>query len=197
MESFAPARVTGYSRKRREVGTADVNSLSTARDGARHRNSRCCTSPTPSPKALLIPSEAESPRWKQRGLFLPASYYWVMNQNDDKLSALLKQWREIEPRGNFEANVWRQIRTAAEPAIETSTGLTRRAFVVAACLVGRCRHGGCAHRRRLGAVSPSVPVQIDRPTAESGFSPPQSAGGQLLANAIERRRNEEPPWDMG
>ena len=36
-----------------------------------------------------------------------------MNQNDDKLRALLRQWRDIEPRGNFEANVWRQIRTAA------------------------------------------------------------------------------------
>ena len=36
-----------------------------------------------------------------------------MNQNDDKLKALLQQWRDIEPKGNFEANVWRQIRTAA------------------------------------------------------------------------------------
>jgi hypothetical protein len=76
-ESFAHAVVAGYSRKRREVGTADVNALSTARDGARHRSgsSRCRPSPTPSPKAYLIPSEAESPRWKQRGLFLPPTYY--------------------------------------------------------------------------------------------------------------------------
>ena len=35
-----------------------------------------------------------------------------MNQNDDKLKALLKQWRDIEPKGNFEANVWRQIRVS-------------------------------------------------------------------------------------
>jgi hypothetical protein len=35
-ELFATARVTEYSHKRREVGTAHVNSLSTARDGARH-----------------------------------------------------------------------------------------------------------------------------------------------------------------
>jgi hypothetical protein len=35
-----------------------------------------------------------------------------MSQNDDKLDALLKQWRGIEPKGSFEANVWRQIRTA-------------------------------------------------------------------------------------
>src|ERR1041384_7965672 len=37
----------------------------------------------------------------------------MMNENDDKLRALLRQWRDIEPRGNFEANVWRQIRPAA------------------------------------------------------------------------------------
>ena len=36
-----------------------------------------------------------------------------MKPNDDKLRALLQQWRDIEPKGNFEANVWRQIRTAA------------------------------------------------------------------------------------
>jgi hypothetical protein len=44
---------------------------------------------------------------------LPPTYYSVMSQNDDKLRALLRQWRDIEPRGNFEANVWRRIRTAA------------------------------------------------------------------------------------
>jgi len=37
-----------------------------------------------------------------------------MNQNDDKLRALLMQWRDIEPQGSFEANVWRRIRTAAD-----------------------------------------------------------------------------------
>jgi len=38
----------------------------------------------------------------------------MMNQNDDKLRALLKQWHDIEPPGDFEANVWRQIRLAAD-----------------------------------------------------------------------------------
>ena len=41
-----------------------------------------------------------------------------MNQNDDKLRALLQQWRDIEPKGNFETNVWRQIRTAAAERAE-------------------------------------------------------------------------------
>ena len=79
----------------------------------RQNGSAVVISPTPSPKALLIPSEAENPRWKQRGFFSSATYHCVMNQNDDKLRALLKQWRDIEPQGNFEANVWRQIRTSA------------------------------------------------------------------------------------
>lgn len=33
-----------------------------------------------------------------------------MNQHDDKLKALLRQWSDIEPASNFEANVWRRIR---------------------------------------------------------------------------------------
>ncbi len=45
---------------------------------------------------------------------MPPTYHSVMNQNDDKLRALLRQWRDIEPQGNFEANVWRRIRVAAD-----------------------------------------------------------------------------------
>jgi hypothetical protein len=36
----------------------------------------------------------------------------TMKENDDKLNALLRQWRDIEPPANFEANVWRRIRLA-------------------------------------------------------------------------------------
>ena len=41
-----------------------------------------------------------------------------MNPHDDKLSALLKQWRSIEPTASFESDVWRRIRLAqtTEPA---------------------------------------------------------------------------------
>jgi hypothetical protein len=35
----------------------------------RQNGSAFASSPTPSPKALLIPSEAENPRCKQRGFF--------------------------------------------------------------------------------------------------------------------------------
>ena len=33
--------------------------------------------------------------------------------NDEQLQALMRQWRDIEPAGNFEANVRRRIRLAS------------------------------------------------------------------------------------
>jgi hypothetical protein len=41
-----------------------------------------------------------------------------MKPNDERLSTLLKQWRGIEPKANFEANVWRQIRANATQPTE-------------------------------------------------------------------------------
>jgi O-succinylbenzoate synthase len=40
-----------------------------------------------------------------------------MKETDPQLRALLKRWGEIEPKPNFETNVWRQIRQvkAARP----------------------------------------------------------------------------------
>ena len=35
-----------------------------------------------------------------------------MKEPDEQLHALLKQWGEIEPKANFEVNVWRRIRLA-------------------------------------------------------------------------------------
>lgn len=34
---------------------------------------------------------------------------------DDKFRELLETWRTVEPASNFEANVWRRIRTAGAP----------------------------------------------------------------------------------
>ena len=40
-----------------------------------------------------------------------------MKPTDERLGVLFKQWRDIEPRADFEASVWRRIRTSrAEPA---------------------------------------------------------------------------------
>ncbi len=38
-----------------------------------------------------------------------------MTNPEDKLSALLKSWRDLEPKPSFEANVWRRIRLAEQP----------------------------------------------------------------------------------
>ena len=59
----------------------------------------------------------------------------MMNQDDDKLRGLLEQWRDIEPAGNFEANVRRRIRLAAIEPQRTpwlAVLLWRPAFVTAA-----------------------------------------------------------------
>jgi anti-sigma factor RsiW len=49
-----------------------------------------------------------------------------MNGNDDKLKALLRQWRDIEPKTNFEANVWRRIRLAEQPENRSIIGWLQR-----------------------------------------------------------------------
>jgi anti-sigma-K factor RskA len=65
-----------------------------------------------------------------------------MNENDNKLRALLHHWRDIEPAGNFEVNVRRRIRlaTADSPRQSWLAGLMwRPAFamaVVVSVLVG-------------------------------------------------------------
>ena len=38
-----------------------------------------------------------------------------VQEGDERLSALLEQWKGLEPRANFEAAVWRRIRTASAP----------------------------------------------------------------------------------
>ena len=100
---------------------------------------------------------------------MPPAYYQLMSQNDDKLSALLKQWRDIEPPGNLEANVWRQIRVAAEPAVDTVNWidvigrlLWQPAWSVVAAMAVAVIIGV------WGGIA-SVPRQIDRPKAELRF----------------------------
>jgi hypothetical protein len=115
---------------------------------------------------------------------LSASYYQLMNQNDDKLSALLKQWRDVEPPTNFEANVWRQIRVAAAPAVETVNWidligrlLWQPAWSVVAAMVVALIVGV------WGGIA-SVPRQTNTPTAELQFlSSGTLAGGyaQMLS----------------
>ena len=83
---------------------------------------------------------------------------------DERLGALLRQWDGIEPRTNFEASVWRRIRSApATEAREFQPGVLRglftppmawanAAFVAVAILAGVW--AGTALPRRSQAAEP-------------------------------------------
>jgi hypothetical protein len=49
-----------------------------------------------------------------------------MNDHDNKLRAVLRQWRDIEAPDNFEANVWRRIRLAQPTPAPSWAELLRR-----------------------------------------------------------------------
>jgi hypothetical protein len=154
----------------------------------RQNGSAFVNSPTPSPKALLIPSEAENPRRKLRGFFSPRTYHPVMNPNDDKLGALLKQWRDIEPRGSFEANVWRRIRVTIDQRPERVSLidmigrlLWRPAWSVAAALFVAALVGVWG-----GVASTSRPPDSSR--AELQFMSLGTLAGSYLQGAAKDRR---------
>lgn len=44
-----------------------------------------------------------------------------MSPNDEQLKALLKRWKDIEPKANFEVSVWRRIRLAQTTEAEHIT----------------------------------------------------------------------------
>jgi hypothetical protein len=44
-----------------------------------------------------------------------------MDEKDTRLRGLLRQWKDIEPKSNFEANVWRRIRLAQTDGTERIT----------------------------------------------------------------------------
>jgi hypothetical protein len=63
-----------------------------------------------------------------------------MNENNQDFNRLLRQRRDIEPPGNFEANVWRRIRLAEPTPSPTWAGSLRHwlpqpAFALAAARV--------------------------------------------------------------
>ena len=96
--------------------------------------------------------------------------------NEEQLKALLHQWCDIEPAGNFEVNVRRRIRLAAgHPRQSSLIGLLYRpAFAVAAAvvlsavigssagLVSRPRNDG-AELQFLKRVCPAHPPPIHHP----------------------------------
>ncbi|MGD1018097.1 MAG: hypothetical protein ABSA12_02135 [Verrucomicrobiia bacterium] len=108
-----------------------------------------------------------------------------MNENDDKLRALLRQWRDIEPQGNFEADVWRRIRVAAavypeRVSLIEAMGrlLWQPAWSVAAALFVAALVGVWG-----GVATTSRPADTSR--AELQFLAPGTLAGSYLQGAAK------------
>jgi hypothetical protein len=106
----------------------------------------------------------------------------AMKPNDDKLDGLLKQWRDVEPQANFEANVWRKIRTAEQTVDRVnwieSIGqlLWQPAWSVLAALAVAVTVGV------LGGIA-SAPRQIDRSGVELRYLSAGTLAGSYLQMA--------------
>lgn len=100
-----------------------------------------------------------------------ATYSWMMNDYDDKLHALLRQWRDIEPAGSFEANVWRRIRQSARPEpVGWRDWLPQPAWgLAAAVIVGVV----------VGAGSGWLAAPVTPAAEQLGFLAPQTLTGAL------------------
>jgi hypothetical protein len=103
-----------------------------------------------------------------------------MSQTDNKLSALLKQWRDIEPQGNFEANVWRRIRTTDAPTPERlgSRALWQRwlappAWAVATAVAIAAAIGAWGGLRSAPQAQPTAPMSL------TFLTPDTLAGGYV------------------
>jgi hypothetical protein len=85
-----------------------------------------------------------------------------MNDQDPKLRNLLRQWKGIEPRGDFESNVWRKIRLAEAGEPQTAGWrqwwqvlMLRPAFSVAIALFVAVAIGGVSGWQASRASQPS------------------------------------------
>lgn len=95
-----------------------------------------------------------------------ATYHQTMNNQDKHLRDLLRQWKDIEPPGNFESNVWRRIRLG-EPAGARPVGwrqwwqaiLARPAVSVGLAMLAAIFIGGAAGWFAVnGSTPPESPL---------------------------------------
>lgn len=102
-----------------------------------------------------------------------------MNNQDDQLHRLLQQWKEIEPRADFDAQVWRRIRqTEPEPSPTFADWLRgwlpQPAFALAAAVIIGIG---------VGITSGISSVPAIRPTEQIGFLAPNTLTGSYFASA--------------
>ena len=111
-----------------------------------------------------------------------------MKENDQRLNALLRQWREVEPKANFEANVRRRIRLAQpeEPERVTLADWLRRLLsqpvfsMVAATVIA-------VFAGVWGGVR-SVRKPVTAPQAELGFLGRGTLSGSYVTAVSEGAR---------
>jgi hypothetical protein len=111
-----------------------------------------------------------------------------MQPNDDKLKSLLKRWRDVEPRANFEANVWRRIRASrAEQGEKVNwIDLIGRLLWQPAWSLAAALAVGLVVGIWGGIVS--VPHRADSSKAELQFLAPGTLAGSYLQMGVKETR---------
>ena len=111
-----------------------------------------------------------------------------MKPTDERLNALLKQWRDTEPRADFEASVWRRIRTSRADQAERVTlieligrWLWQPAAAVAMAAVASIIIGfsaGTLSGLRTATIAPSELQFLGSGTLAGGYVRASTGGGQ-------------------
>jgi hypothetical protein len=94
-----------------------------------------------------------------------------MNNPNEKLHQLLRQWQEIEPAANFDAHVWRRIRQPAPSfAGWWHDWLPQPAFALAAAVVA-----GLV----IGVSSGMFSAPVVQPAEQLSFLAPNTLAGSF------------------
>ena len=111
-----------------------------------------------------------------------------MNPNEDKLSALLKQWRPIEPPASFETDVWRRLRLAqtAAPTPVSLVDLLRQLWQRPALAISAAAMVSVLIGVSAGLLTASRPVPSAR--SEMQFLSAGTLAGGYVQLAVERGR---------
>ena len=111
-----------------------------------------------------------------------------MKEPNEQLHALLKQWGGIEPKSNFETNVWRRVRLAQaeQPERVSLPQLLRRwlwqpavalaLVAVAGAVIGSS--AGVVSARGTATVAPSELQFLGSGTLAGGYVKTSTGGGR-------------------
>lgn len=100
-----------------------------------------------------------------RGFFGGATYYLLMNENDDQLRRVLRQWRDIEPSPTFAVDVRRRIRLATPAPMSRWGWLAPVATAAAVALMV----GAWAGRQATPAFNPPPTTFLAADSLAGGY----------------------------